>query len=93
MGKWVTIVGDHAPKVVMPPDTTTTRYVLETVANEGAGAPCSDEQRALLLYEKGEGPQRPDEKPEPTGGPHDRRGFRAVPRPPKVLDGRGDRDA
>lgn len=88
--KWVTIVGDFAPAVEMPPDSTVTRYVLETVTNAGDGGACTDEQRAALLYERGVGPQRPDEKPEPVGGPRDRRTFRPVERPPKVWDGRGE---
>jgi len=79
MGKWTTIVGDHAPKPpTLGPDRVEVRYVLDSTTNSGdATAPISAEQRARLLYERGEGPQAPDLKPEPTPKPRDRRTHRA----------------
>jgi hypothetical protein len=92
MSKWVRIVGEHIePPKAKPNDPVARGYFLETVTNEGeAGAVASAEQRARLLYERGEGPQAEDGKPEPVSGPRDRRGFRPAERAPKVLDGRGE---
>lgn len=86
--RWTTIVGEHVAKVAPPPDSMTVRYLLETVTNAGnGGEACSQEQRDRLLYERGEGPQKPDEKPEPTSGPRDRRTFRGADRPPIPWSG------
>jgi hypothetical protein len=93
MSKWVRIVGEHIdPPKPKPEDPQPRGYFLETVANEGdAGPVASPEQRARLLYERGEGPQAEDGKPEPIGGP--RQGgaqFSPADRAPRVLDGRGE---
>jgi len=91
MSKWVTIVGEHIEPPERPGDPVARGYFLEEVANAGdAGPVASAEQRARLLYERGEGPQAPDEKPEPIGGPRDRRTFREADRPVRTWTGRAD---
>lgn len=89
--KWSTVVGEHVPQPTLGDPVAQTGIIFEAVANDSdAGPVASDEQRERLLYERGVGPMRPDEKPEPSGGPRDRRGFRPSPRAPRILDGRGE---
>jgi len=93
MSKWVTIVGEHIEPPERPGDPVARGYFLEEVANAGdAGPVASDEQRARLLYERGEGPQAEDGKPEPVSGPRQGPTARFAPadRAPRVLDGRGE---
>ena len=87
--KWTTIVGANAPTPpILGPDRVEVRYVLDTVVNAtDAGPVANPKQRARLLYEKGEGPQAPDTKPEPSPRPRDRTGHRGAGRPPKAWTG------
>lgn len=89
--KWTSVVGEHVTEPTLGDPVPQTGIIFEPVANDSdAGPVASEEQRERLLYERGVGPMRPDHKPEPSGGPHDRRGFRPSPRSPRIIDGRDE---
>jgi hypothetical protein len=85
---YVTLYGAHAERAAMPEDRVEVSYRLEGVVLEcKISRPLTNQQRERLLYEKGEGPQAPDEKPEPTPRPRDRRTFAPADRPAKAWSG------
>jgi hypothetical protein len=90
--RWVTVVGEHIEVPERPGDPVARGEYLDSVRPmaDPSREVSSFRMRDRLLYERGVGPLKPDDKPEPSGGPRNRKGFRPSPRPPKVVDGSGE---